>query len=199
LGFPKERDFYARTRVLHHNHVLWGNGVLVVGNRLGSPSITKVRQQFLSTSTSANNDKYITGKVWLSKLRVREGKYLDLYKLICTEEFLFGCYYSIKSNPGNMNPGIDNETFDGISKEYISKLAKSLKDESFKFKPARRIFIPKRNGQLRPLGIPSPRDKIVQKAMALVLSLIYEPIFSDLSHGFRPNRSTHTALREIHQ
>lgn len=73
----------------------------------------------------------------------------------------------------------------------------SLKDQSFQFKPVRRELIPKPNGKMRPLGIPSPRDKIIQEVMKSILEVIYEPIFSDSSHGFRPTRGCHSALKEI--
>jgi group II intron reverse transcriptase/maturase len=94
-----------------------------------------------------------------------------------------------------MTPGTDKETLDGISKDYFKKLSKSLIEESFQFKP--RVYIPKANGKMRPLGIPSPRDKIVQKTMAIILNAIYEPNFLDSSHGFRPNRSCHTCMAQI--
>jgi len=133
----------------------------------------------------------------MSNLRVRNGKYRGLYRLLCNEEFLFGAYHQIKSKPGNMTPGTDEITLDGVSKEYFKGLSESLKDESFQFKPVKRVYIPKANGKERPLGIPSPRDKIVQKAMANLLNGIYEPVFSQNSHGFRPNRSCHTALAQV--
>ncbi len=96
-----------------------------------------------------------------------------------------------------MTPGSDGQTLDGISKNKIEKLSTELTSETFQFKPSERIWIPKANGKMRPLGIPTPRDKIVQKAMSLLLNLIYEPEFSRFSHGFRPNRGCHTALTEI--
>jgi len=108
-------------------------------------------------------------------------------------------YDKLKSNPGMMTPGLNPETLDGISSEWIEEIIKTKKDESFKFKPARRIKIPKANGKLRPLTIASPRDKIVQQVMLMILSPIFEPTFSDLSHGFRPNLSCHTALKMISQ
>jgi nicotine oxidoreductase len=176
----------------------YGDGVSIVDNGKGSHSIIKVRQRMYSTSAFAANEKY-SGRDVLSKLRILNGKYFDLYKIICDENFLFGCYFSIKSNSGNMTPGVDGETFDGISQKKIAKLAWMLKNESFRFKPSKRIFIPKANGKIRPLGIPSPMDKIVQKGMSSLLEIIFEPKFSNNSHGFRPKRNSHTALRQIAQ
>lgn len=189
-GFPKGINSY-------------GNGVLIVGNKKGSHLITKVGQRMYSTSTlAANKEKLsLSGGELLSKLRVRDGKYFDLYKHLCDEDFLFSVYHSIKSKPGNMTEGVDKETFDGISKEKFKNVSAELRSERFKFKPSKRVFIPKTNGKTRPLGLitPSPMDKIVQKAMAILLELVFETTFSNNSHGFRPNRGTHTALRQIAQ
>lgn len=92
---------------------------------------------------------------------------------------------------------MDDLTLDGMSNEFIDKLANTLRSGEFQFKPARRVHIPKANGKTRPLAIASPRDKIVQEAMRMVLETIFEPAFNKTSHGFRPNRSCHTALKEI--
>lgn len=93
--------------------------------------------------------------------------------------------------------GSDKATLDGISETWFTQTSKELKEEKYSFKPARRVYIPKANGKMRPLGISSPRDKIVQQAVKMVLEIILEPKFLDSSHGFRPNRGCHTALREI--
>jgi retron-type reverse transcriptase len=96
-----------------------------------------------------------------------------------------------------MTPGVIPETLDGVSYELLENISALLKNESFKFQPGRRIMIPKPNGGERPLTIGSPRDKIVQEAMRMILEAIYEPLFKDCSHGFRPNRSCHTALKDV--
>jgi len=93
--------------------------------------------------------------------------------------------------------GTDEETLDRIKLEWFEKTSAKLRSESFKLRPARKVFIPKANGKMRPLGISSPRDKIIQQALRLVMEFILEPKFSNLSHGFRPSRGCHTALREI--
>ena len=104
-------------------------------------------------------------------------------------------YTKIKSEPGNMTPGVDSETLDGISQKWFERTSKEIMTGAFQFKPARRVEIPKAKGGT--LGVPSPRDKIVQEAMRMVIEAIYEPIFSIHSHGFRPKRGCHTALKEI--
>jgi group II intron reverse transcriptase/maturase len=125
----------------------------------------------------------------------------DLYRLLYRPELYEVAYQRIKSKPGNMTAGSDGETLDGFSLQVIADLIKKLRDESFQFQPARRIYIPKTNGKQRPLGIPSPRDKVVQEVLRLILEAIYDSpqgaYFLNSSHGFRPNRSCHTALREF--
>jgi group II intron reverse transcriptase/maturase len=125
----------------------------------------------------------------------------DLYRLLYKPELYILAYERIKSKPGNMTAGSDGATLDGFSTQVITDLIASLRDESFQFQPARRIYIPKANGKLRPLGIPSPRDKVVQEALRLILEAIYDSphgaYFLNSSHGFRPNRSPHTALRDF--
>jgi len=72
-----------------------------------------------------------------------------------------------------------------------------MRHERYRFSPARRIYIPRKNGKLRPLGLPSWSDKLVGEVVRLLLEAYYEPTFSDHSHGFRPKRGCHTALREV--
>jgi group II intron reverse transcriptase/maturase len=125
----------------------------------------------------------------------------DLYRLLYRPELYEVAYERIKSKPGNMTAGSDGVTLDGFSFQVITDLIASLRDESFQFQPARRIHIPKANGKQRPLGIPSPLDKVVQEVRRLILEAIYDSphgaYFRESSHGFRPNRSCHTALREF--
>lgn len=125
----------------------------------------------------------------------------DLYRLLYKPDLYEVAYEKIKSTPGNMTAGTDGETLDGFSFDTINGIIQNLRDETFQFKPVRREFIPKANGKMRPLGIPSPKDKIVQEVIHMILEAIYDSphgqFFLDCSHGFRPNRSTHTALREF--
>lgn len=137
----------------------------------------------------------------LNKLALRSNLYKnqkidrELYSLIYKPEMLIYAYENIKSKPGNMTPGVTPETLDGISNTKIESLSQALRDESFTFGPSRRVQIPKAPGGTRPLSVASPMDKIVQEAMRIVLEAIYEPIFKDCSHGFRPNKGCHTALQ----
>ena len=95
---------------------------------------------------------------------------------------------------GAATEGADRDTADGFSEAKVEKLIASLADESYCPKPSRRIYLKKPNGKHRPLGIPSFSDKLVQEVLRMVLEAVYEPIFSETSHGFRPGRSSHTAL-----
>ena len=96
-----------------------------------------------------------------------------------------------------MTPGTDGKTINRMSLQRINKVIASLRDESYKPNPAKRIYIPKKNGKKRPLGIPSFEDKLVQEVVRMILEAVYEEVFANTSHGFRPNRSCHTALTHI--
>ena len=111
--------------------------------------------------------------------------------------YIFIAYQRKYANQGNMTPGSDGRTIDRMSIDRIQKIVASLRDESYQPHPARRVYIPKKNGKNRPLGIPSFEDKLVQEVVHMILEAIYEGHFEDTSHGFRPNRSCHTALRDI--
>jgi len=125
----------------------------------------------------------------------------DLYRLLYKADLYILAYERIKSKPGNMTAGTDGQTLDGFSMETIHTIIEGMRTEQFRFKPVRTTFIPKANGKMRKLGIPCVRDKVVQEAMRLILEAIYDspygPYFRETSHGFRPNHSCHTALREF--
>src|SRR5258708_26679502 len=130
----------------------------------------------------------------------RQWKNDDLYRLMYKEDLYIVAYERIKSKPGNMTPGTDEETLDGFSLKSIREIINEMRTEQFHFKPVRLTFIPKANGKMRKLGIPCVRDKIVQEVIRMILEAIYDspygPYFRDQSHWFRPNRSCHTALHE---
>ena len=104
----------------------------------------------------------------------------------------------IKSNTGISTKGVHDITLDGISREYIVRISKEIKNGRLKISPVRRVMIPKvGKTELRLLGVSSPREKIVQKALEIVLTVIFEKEFHECSHGFRPGLSCHTALKHI--
>ena len=129
--------------------------------------------------------------------KVSDYKFERLYRILYNVEMFYMAYQRIYAKPGNMTPGSDGKTIDQMSTQRISRIIASLKDESYKPNPARRKYIPKKNGKKRPLGIPSFEDKLVQEVVRTILEAIYEEVFEDSSHGFRPNRSCHTALTRI--
>ncbi len=121
-----------------------------------------------------------------------------LYRNLYNIEFYYMAYDNIYAKEGNMTEGTDGKTIDGMGNERINKLIKSIKDQTYQPNPAKRKYIPKKNSdKKRPLGIPSTDDKLVQEVVRNILESIYESRFSENSHGFRPNRSCHTALNQI--
>ena len=132
--------------------------------------------------------------------RGKEGKSLSrVYRQLFKREVYKKAYAEIYANQGATTEGIDEETLDGMSEERIDKIIEKIKVEQYKWKPVRRTYIPKEDGNKRPLGIPTGNDKLLQAAMKILLEAYYEPTFSDRSHGFRRNRGCQTALIQIAQ
>lgn len=120
-----------------------------------------------------------------------------LYRNLYNRELFALAYQNIYASQGNMTKGTDGKTIDAMSLNRIDGIIASLKDESYQPQPSRRTYIPKKNGKMRPLGIPSFDDKLVQECVRLLLEAIYEGGFAKTSHGFRPNHSCHTALCQV--
>ena len=121
----------------------------------------------------------------------------ELYRQLFNRDLYLLAYGRIYANQGAMTPGASAETADGMSEDKIDQITEAMRHERYRFSPARRVYIPKKNGKLRPLGLPSWSDKLVGEVVRLLLEAYYEPTFSDHSHGFRPRRGCHTALREV--
>ncbi len=127
-----------------------------------------------------------------------EYRYERLYRNLYNPEFYLLAYKNIAASPGSMTQGADGVSLDDMSMARIKRIIASLKDHSYQPTPARRIYIAKKNSsKKRPLGIPSSNYKLLQEIVRMTLEAIYEPTFSKKSHGFRPNRSCHTALEDI--
>ena len=124
-------------------------------------------------------------------------KYERLYRNLYNPQFYLLAYQRIQAKPGNMTAGTDGKTIDGMGMARINALIEKMRDFSYQPNPARRTYIPKSNGKMRPLGIPSFDDKLIQEVVRLILESIYEPTFSDHSHGFRMNKSCQTALKYV--
>lgn len=130
--------------------------------------------------------------------RGRRGLPLEgLYRQLYNRDLYLRAYGKLYANKGAMTPGSTSETVDGMTLAKIDNLIEALRRERYRWTPVRRTHIPKRNGKLRPLGMPSWSDKLLQEVIRSLLEAYYEPQFSSHSHGFRPGRGCHTALQEI--
>ena len=122
---------------------------------------------------------------------------MELMEVILTRENLNQAYKKVIANKGAS--GIDEVTVEELGKyirENREEIVNSLRNRTYFPKPVRRVYIPKTNGKMRPLGIPTALDRTIQQAVAQPISDIYEKIFSEYSYGFRPNRSCHDAIRQ---
>ena len=123
---------------------------------------------------------------------------MELIEKILSEENLQKAIRKVKKNKGA--PGVDKMNVQEVEEwfnQYKEELISKILNKQYKPMPVKRVYIPKPNGKQRPLGIPTVVDRVIQQAMLQVLSEIYEPIFSDHSYGFRPNRSAHMAMGEV--
>ena len=122
---------------------------------------------------------------------------MELMEVILSKENLNRAYKKVVANKGAS--GIDEVTVEELGsyiRENQESILNSLRNRTYFPKPVRRVYIPKANGKMRPLGIPTALDRMIQQAVAQPISDIYEKIFSEYSYGFRPNRSCHDAIRQ---
>ena len=140
-------------------------------------------------------------QTYLEVIRRRGERRLELhrvYRHLKDRELFLLAYGKLYANTGALTPGTEvGDTIDGMSLRKIDAIIEALNEGRYRWKPAHRIRIPKKNGDTRPLGIPSWSDKLLQEVLRMVLSAYYEPQFSEKSHGFRPGRGCHTALTDI--
>lgn len=120
-----------------------------------------------------------------------------VYRYLFSEDLFLTAYDKIARNKGALTPGTEDDTADGMSLNRIQHIIEQLRYERFRFRPARRIQVPKAKGGSRPLSVPNFSEKLVQEALRMILEAYYEPRFRDSAHGFRPERGCHTALADI--
>uniref|UniRef100_UPI0023F1FF6A reverse transcriptase n=1 Tax=Cyathus jiayuguanensis TaxID=380660 RepID=UPI0023F1FF6A len=194
-GFPKGSNSYRLTRESGYLSKLLrcGNGASVVLRNEKGKQFIFAKSPFSDNPLQRN---YTTKAGKAEELEVKREIECSYNQLFIVDIFK-SAYQKLRSKPGNMTPGVDKENLDGISLDWANKTIEKLKDRTFQFKPSSRVFIPKSNGEMRALGVPTPKDKIIQQAIRLIFESIYEPIFKNSSHGFRPNRSTTTAIFEV--
>lgn len=130
---------------------------------------------------------------------VRSGRRVNgLFRLMKSPTLWDQAYQKVAANKGALTPGVDGRTFDGYSPEKVRAIIARLRNGTYKPAAVRRVFIPKADGRLRPLGIPTTEDRLVQEVVRILLNEIYEPLFCEDSHGFREGRSCHTALKNVY-
>jgi len=143
----------------------------------------------------------ILARISKNSLENEEEIFTRLYRYLLRPDIYFTAYKNLYANKGAATKGAKNDTADGFSEAKIAKIIQKLADETYQPTPVRRTYIQKKGNskKKRPLGIPTFTDKLVQEALRMVLEAVYEPIFLPVSHGFRPKKSCHTALKSLKQ
>lgn len=136
-------------------------------------------------------------RLWKSNYNQPTKIHKNLKHILNAKELWYASYIKVRTSKGSNTPGTDKMTLDGTNMEKIDALRESVMKRQFEWTPIKRVLIPKTNGKSRPLGIPSLNDRVVQEVLRTILEPIFDPTFSGRSHGFRPGRSCHTALKYV--
>lgn len=193
-GFNLCKNYYKGKRSVHSILCIKEGAQankLFVGSRRSFT--TKIRPISLDERVLATELKQM-----VEKYKEKDGRYGNLIQIIGSLSTIKLAYLMIKSNPGISAKGVNDTTLDCMNLKTLQKISQDTLSGTIKFSPVRRLLTPKADKTvLRPLGVSSPREKIVQKAIEMVLTAIFEEFFLDCSHGFRPGRSCHTALKHL--
>ena len=156
---------------------------------------TLIREESLKMQPTTD----ILARISRNSLANKDEIFTRLYRYMLRPDLYFVAYKNLYANSGAATKGANDDTADGFSEAKIAKIIQKLADETYQPTPVRRTYIQKKNNpkKKRPLGIPTFTDKLVQEVLRMVLEAVYEPVFLPVSHGFRPKRSCHTALKSL--
>jgi RNA-directed DNA polymerase len=168
-------------------------------------------QELSRNSTVGDNRLAEACQIWVPDMQKRlaqiatlnpNRRFGNLYGLLTWDKVLDEAADRLLGNKGSRTPGLDGMQRDALVRNrgyHLKILQEQLKSGTFKPMPVKRVYIPKKNGKMRPLGIPTLYDRWVQMALKIILEPIFESDFAEFSHGFRPRRSCHTAIAHIHR
>jgi group II intron reverse transcriptase/maturase len=166
-------------------------------NNINKEETKKIKSDYFETHIKGLEVKDTLAKLLIISTHRPDKKFNNLKKILINEYLIGLAYENIKSNKGALTPGTDNKTYDETSIETFQKIKKKLKEDNYKYKPVRRIYVPKPGkNKMRPIGIPTTDDRLVQESLRLILNAIYEPEFErqNCNFGFRPTKSVHDAI-----
>jgi RNA-directed DNA polymerase len=157
------------------------------------------RSRKKSEMTDDERVRDLQRKLYRKAKEEKEYRFYVLYDKVCLPYVLREAYRRVRANHGS--PGVDDMTFEKLEgkgvKEFIEKIGKELVEKTYRPSPVKRVMIPKANGKMRPLGIPTIKDRVIQMACKMVIEPIFEADFQEGSYGFRPKRSASDAVKEI--
>ena len=191
------RRNYSEFGILRFRHALYGER----RNRstIYTYTVDRKGSSFTQLANSELSGSYVSQHLLKLKSDLNNGlKAKNLSDLMGDPDFLIASWVRIRSNKGSLTPAITDDTLDGIKWSWFSEASGQMRNGGYQFQSARRAYIPKPNSnKLRPLTMPSPKDKIVQEGMRFLLEIIFEPKFKDSSYGWRPRRGCLNALHDI--
>ena len=167
---------------------------------------SKTGEETTRIRASASGGMPLKLATWRQKLsdkakQEKSFKFYSLFDLVCHPETLRWAWTLMRRNNGS--PGVDGVTFrqieqgEGGVERFLHELREMLKSKTYKASPVRRVYIKKENGKLRPIGIPTIKDRVAQMAVKLIIEPIFEEDFTEKSFGYRPNRSAKDAIKQI--